>query len=228
MKILGLKQGTLPSYTWAPHSFWDTQRNPRALKNKTKYYWADWFLRSLWASMKPIIPRVQKKALKNTLRFGEFRKPASQRPSKKLSCGKYSWWIWEVIFFFLPENAVGAEKKKAILNKLYNRKRGVFQMLNVSSRCISHSSEFTNSHHSLNPGNEREIFLPRFFQLKLRVKERWLSLPSGKYSDLWRKAGNYCILSQSFTFQCIFSWDFLILKDTFLFPSELEWLWSFV
>lgn len=112
MKILGLKQGTLPSYTWAPHSFWDTQRNPRALKNKTKYYWADWFLRSLWASMKPIIPRVQKKALKNTLRFGEFRKPASQRPSKKLSCGKYSWWIWEVIFFFLPENAVGAEKKK--------------------------------------------------------------------------------------------------------------------
>ena len=158
MKILGLKQRTLPSYTWVPHSFWDTQRNPRALKNKTKYYWADWFLWSLWASMKPFIPRVQKKGLKNTLRFGEFRKPASQRPSKKPSCGKCSWWIREVIFFSFSLKMQFVQRKKAILNKLYNRKTGVFQMLNVSSRCISHSSEFTNSHHSLSPGWDKSIW----------------------------------------------------------------------
>ena len=132
-------------------------RNPRALKNKIKHYWACLFLRSLWASTKPIIPRMQKKALKNTLRFGEFRKPASQRHSNKPSYRKYSWWIWRV-FFSLSENAVGAEEKKAILNKLYDRKTGVFQMLNVSSRCISHSSEFTNSHHSLGPGWDKSMW----------------------------------------------------------------------
>lgn len=178
--------------------------------------------------MKPIIPRVQKKALKNTLRFGEFRKPASQRPSKKPSCGKYSWWIWEVIFFFLPENAVGAEKKKQYWINYITGKQEYSKcwMFPADVSAILQNSLIPITAWVLDETNQCEIFLPRFFQLKLRVKERWLSLPSGKYSDLWCKAGNYCILSQSFTFQYIFSWDFLILKDTFLFPSELEGLWS--
>lgn len=75
--------------------------------------------------------------------------------------------------------------------------------------------------------NPREIFLPWFFQLKLSVKAHWLSLPLGKYSNLWSEASNYYILSQNpHISEHLYTGLFLILKDMFLFPSELEWLWS--
>lgn len=73
--------------------------------------------------------------------------------------------------------------------------------------------------------NQCEIFLPWFFQLKLRVKAHWLSLPSGKYSDLWSEASNYSVLSQKPHVSVqLFMGLLFILKDIFLFPGELEWL----
>lgn len=172
-------------------------RNPRALKNKIKHYWACLFLRSLWASTKPVIPRMQKKALKNTVRFGEFRKPASQRHSNKPSYRKYSWWIWRV-FFSLSENAVGAEGRKQYWMNYMTGKQEYSKcwMFPADVSAILQNSLIPITAWVLDETNQCEIFLPRFFQLKLRVKEHWLSLSSGKYSDLWSKASNYCILSQ--------------------------------
>lgn len=75
--------------------------------------------------------------------------------------------------------------------------------------------------------NQCEIFLPWFFQLKLRVKAHWLSLPSGKCSDLWSEDSNYSVLSQKPHVSVqLFMGLLFILKDMFLFPSKLEWLWS--
>lgn len=59
-----------------------------------------------------------------------------------------------------------------------------------------------------------------------RVKAHWLSLPSGKYSDLWSEASNQYVLPQKPHISVnLFMGLFLIPKDTFLCPSDREWLW---
>lgn len=61
------------------------QRNPRALKNKIKHYWACWFLRSLLASIKPYLCLGTKRNfLEVKLRWGEFGKSAFKKEERSL------------------------------------------------------------------------------------------------------------------------------------------------
>lgn len=79
-------------------------------------------------------------------------------------------------FYFLSESAVGAKKKG-----------------NIEWAWV------------LDETNKCEIFLPQFFQQKLRVEAHWLSLPSGKYIDLWDKVAIIKSFLKSPMFQYIFS-----------------------
>lgn len=64
--------------------------------------------------------------------------------------------------------------------------------------------------------------LPPFFLLMLRVKVHCLSLPLGKYSDFWIKVAIIMsFLKKPYVLAHLFMGLFLILIDTFLFPSEL-------
>lgn len=69
--------------------------------------------------------------------------------------------------------------------------------------------------------NQCDIFLPWSFLLKPWVQCHWLSLPSGKYGDLWSKAGNYFIPSQKPHISVQLSIQlFLVLKTVFCFTED--------
>lgn len=67
----------------------------------------------------------------------------------------------------------------------------------------------------------REIFHPWSFPLKPGVEMNWLSLPSGKYGDLWSKASNYFVPCQKPNAYMQLSIQvFLILKTVFYFTAD--------
>lgn len=132
-------------------------------------------------------------------------------------------------FFSLSESAVGAkEKKQYWISCVTGRQEdSKCWMSPADVSAILQNSLTPITAWVLDETNQCEIFLPWFFQLKLRVKAHWVSPPSGKYSDLWSEASNYYVLFQKPHVSVhLFTGLFFILKDTSLFPSEPEWLWS--
>ena len=94
-------------------------------------------------------------------------------------------------------------EKNPILDKLCDRKTGLPQMLNISSRYISHSSEFTNSHHSSDPGRDKSMWNISSLILPVESESHWLSL-TRRNTEIYRARQAIIV---SFSHNC-----FLFLK----------------